>query len=85
MSTHAATAPSHSSSALPSHVAARGDLYSRLNTEWMQLCARPSAAAEVLTWSVNQPALNQVQELNDLAGAHRLDRDAVLLALLTLH
>lgn len=85
MSTHAATAPSHSSSALPSHGAARGDLYSRLNTEWMQLCARPSAAAEVLTWSVNQPALSQVQELNDLAGAHRLDRDAVLLALLTLH
>jgi hypothetical protein len=51
----------------------------------MYLCARPAAAAEVLTWSVSQDALGEVTDLNDLAAAHRRDRDGVLLALLTLH
>ncbi len=61
------------------------NLYTRLNTEWMHLCERPSATAEVLTWHTTQPALADIAGLDDLAAAHRSDRDGVLLALLVLH
>jgi hypothetical protein len=83
-STYAPTVTT-ASSATPVRSTAQSNLYSRLNTEWMYLCARPAAAAEVLTWSVSQDALGEVTDLNDLAAAHRRDRDGVLLALLTLH
>lgn len=82
-STHAPTAIT-ASSATPVRSTAQSNLYSRLNTEWMYLCARPPAA-EVLTWSVSRAALRDVADLNDLAAAHRRDRDGVLLALLRLH
>lgn len=61
------------------------NLYTRLNIDWLNMCQRPSHDAEVLTWAASQPALADVTGLDDLARAHRADRDGVLLALLTLH
>jgi len=61
------------------------NLWQRLDIEWDQLCARPSADAEAITWTTSQPALAGLTILADLTELHRHDRDAVLFALLDLH
>ena len=50
------------------------NLWEQLNTEWDQLCTRPSADAEAIAWTASQPALAHLTKLADLTALHRADR-----------